>query len=46
MAFSQHWYHNGSDNAAYQARDNATGVGIEIHFLTNDKGFVGFAAIG
>lgn len=40
LAFSQHWYHDGGDNAAYQARDNATGVGIEIHFLANDNGFV------
>jgi len=40
LAFSQHWYHDGGDNAAYQARDNATGVGIEIHFLANDAGFV------
>ena len=40
LAFSQHWYHDGGDNAAYQARDNATGVGIEIHFFTNNKGVI------
>jgi len=40
LAFSQHWFHDGGSNASYQARDNATGVGIEIHFLANDNGFI------
>lgn len=38
LAFSQPWYHNGGTQASYQARDDATGVGLEIHFLANNNG--------
>lgn len=38
LAFSIPWYHNGGTQASYIAKDNATGVGIEIHFLVNENG--------
>lgn len=39
LAFSMPWYHNGGSQASYIAKDNATGIGIEIHFLANKNGF-------
>ena len=38
LAFSQPWYHDGLQSAAYHARDNDIGVGLEIHFFANLKG--------
>lgn len=38
LVFSKEWYHNGRQNASYQAFDNATGVGVEIHFFNNRRG--------
>ncbi|MBV1786619.1 hypothetical protein KQ940_00965 [Marinobacterium sp. D7] len=38
LAFSQEWYHSFRQDARYIASDNATGVGLEIHFLTNASG--------
>ena len=38
LAFSQPWYHDGGGRAHYQARDDATGIGVEIHFFPNDTG--------
>jgi len=35
LVLSTPWYHDGGGNAAYIARDNAIGVGIEIHFFSN-----------
>lgn len=40
LVFSHPWYHSGRTQASYQARDNATGVGVEIHFIANNKGFI------
>ncbi|WP_432464504.1 MULTISPECIES: hypothetical protein [unclassified Agarivorans] len=38
LVFSQAWYHSGRQQASYVARDNATGVGVEIHLFTNRSG--------
>ncbi|MCE2595694.1 hypothetical protein K6Y31_12815 [Motilimonas cestriensis] len=38
LVFSKEWYHNGRERASYTPYDNATGVGIEIHFLSNQAG--------
>nr|WP_231517036.1 hypothetical protein [Marinobacterium lacunae] len=38
LAFSQEWYHAGRTDARYIPGDNATGVGLEIHFFTNATG--------
>jgi len=38
LAFSIPWFHNGGSQASYIAKDNATGIGIEIHFLVNSEG--------
>ncbi|WP_252097532.1 hypothetical protein [Pseudoalteromonas sp. NBT06-2] len=38
LAFSIPWFHNSGSQASYIAKDSATGIGIEIHFLVNDKG--------
>lgn len=40
LVLSTPWYHDGSGHAAYIARDNAIGVGIEIHFFSNKSGDV------
>lgn len=40
LVLSTPWYHDGDGNAAYIARDNAIGVGIEIHFFSNKSGDV------
>ncbi|MGY5452362.1 hypothetical protein ACVFI8_15690 [Agarivorans sp. MS3-6] len=38
LVFSKAWYHSGRQQASYIARDNATGVGIEIHLFANTDG--------
>lgn len=38
LAFSVPWFHNGGSPATYTAKDNDTGIGIEIHFLANKHG--------
>lgn len=38
LVFSRAWYHSGRTQAAYQASDNATGVGLEIHLFTSPEG--------
>lgn len=40
LAFSQPWYHSGRTDARYIPGDNATGIGIEIHFFSNETGQV------
>lgn len=40
LALSMPWYHSGRDNASYIASDNATGIGIEIHYFNNASGQV------
>lgn len=40
LAFSQPWYHSGRTDARYVAGDNATGIGLEIHFFANTQGTV------
>ena len=37
LAFSQEWFHSSRSQASYIASDNATGVGIEIHFFANQR---------
>ncbi|WP_035478635.1 hypothetical protein [Aliagarivorans taiwanensis] len=38
LVFSQPWYHSSRYEASYTARDNATGVGLEIHLFANRAG--------
>ena len=38
LAFSQEWFHSGRSQASYIASDNATGVGLEIHFFASLNG--------
>lgn len=38
LAFSQEWFHSSRSQASYIASDNATGVGIEIHFFASLNG--------
>lgn len=38
LAFSQEWYHTSRSHPSYTATDNATGVGLEIHFFSNSEG--------
>ncbi|SFC08555.1 hypothetical protein SAMN02745724_00877 [Pseudoalteromonas denitrificans DSM 6059] len=38
LVFSFPWFHNSGSDAAYIAKDNATGIGIEIHFFSNNQG--------
>lgn len=40
LALSMPWYHSGRDNASYTASDNATGIGIEIHYFNNQSGII------
>lgn len=40
LAFSQPWYHSGRSDARYFPGDNATGIGLEIHFFANTQGLV------
>lgn len=38
LVFSREWYHTSRSHPSYTATDNATGVGLEIHFFSNDRG--------
>ncbi|MGH1463445.1 MAG: hypothetical protein ACRBB6_15585 [Neptuniibacter sp.] len=38
LVFSKEWYHSGRSDASYTPRDNATGVGLEIHLFNNQTG--------
>lgn len=38
LIFSKEWYHSSRSNAKYQASDNATGIGLEIHMFANTQG--------
>lgn len=38
LTLSIPWYHNGRENASYIAADNATGIGVEIHYFNNHRG--------
>lgn len=38
LVFSREWYHSSRHNASYIPRDNATGVGLEIHLFANRHG--------
>ena len=38
LIVSTPWYHSSRLEAAYVAMDNATGIGVEIHFFTNVDG--------
>ncbi|WP_411992235.1 hypothetical protein [Agarivorans sp. DSG3-1] len=40
LVFSEAWFHSGRQQASYIARDNATGVGLEIHLFANRLGEV------
>lgn len=38
LAFSKEWFHSSRSQASYIARDNANGIGIEIHFFAGLNG--------
>jgi len=38
LVFSKEWYHSSRDNASYIPRDNATGIGLEIHLFASKHG--------
>lgn len=38
LVFSREWYHTSRSDAHYTPGDNATGIGLEIHFFSNDLG--------
>lgn len=38
LVLSEFWFHSGRENASYIATDNATGIGVEIHFFNNQFG--------
>jgi hypothetical protein len=38
LVFSKEWYHSGRSDASYIPKDDATGVGLEIHLFNNDAG--------
>lgn len=38
LVLSDFWFHSGRSNASYVANDNATGIGVEIHFFNNTAG--------
>ena len=38
LVISEFWFHSGRENASYIAADNATGIGVEIHFFNNQFG--------
>lgn len=40
LVVSVPWFHMGREGAAYQAMDDATGIGVEIHFFANQQGDV------
>lgn len=43
LIVSTPWYHASRSRAAYQAMDDATGIGVEIHFFANEQGDVRYA---
>lgn len=38
LVISQPWFHSSRSQAAYIAGDNATGIGVEIHFFAGQQG--------
>ncbi len=38
LTLSIPWFHNGREQASYTALDDATGIGIEIHYFNNKLG--------
>lgn len=38
LVLSEFWFHSGRSDASYIATDNATGIGVEIHFFSNRAG--------
>jgi len=38
LVLSEFWFHSGRQDASYIASDNATGIGVEIHFFNNRSG--------
>ncbi|MGB1238236.1 MAG: hypothetical protein ACPG4U_08495 [Pseudomonadales bacterium] len=46
LAFSIPWYHNSRSKAAYIPRDDATGIGIEIHWFNSVSGQINGTNIG
>lgn len=40
LIFSQPWFHNSRSQAAYIPKDDATGIGVEIHFMANKIGHI------
>lgn len=38
LVFSKEWYHSSRTNARYIPGDNATGIGVEIHFFASEYG--------
>lgn len=38
LVISKPWFHSSRSNAGYIASDNATGIGVEIHFFANVLG--------
>lgn len=38
IVISKPWFHASRLTAAYQAMDDATGIGVEIHFFANESG--------
>lgn len=38
LVFSKEWYHSGRSDASYIPKDDATGVGLEIHLFNNQTG--------
>ncbi|PKF63644.1 hypothetical protein CW745_02020 [Psychromonas sp. psych-6C06] len=38
LILSEFWFHSGRSNASYIPRDDATGIGVEIHFFNNQAG--------
>lgn len=45
LVVSEPWFHVSRSKAAYIASDNATGVGVEIHFFANETGDVRYKNI-
>jgi len=41
LIFSRAWFHSSRSNAAYIASDNATGIGLEVHFIASQSGQIG-----
>lgn len=40
LVFSKEWYHSGRSDASYIPKDDATGVGLEIHLINNEAGHI------